>query len=191
MNVDKIIVRAVLSTLAAIGVLLVFMISALCLIYPSTMARMTYDFGMESSSIHFSERVYKTTHDVEYIAFATDVAIEDGNGKKIRSCGEKLIQDENFQTFCQGRAEKYEQFIYSKVCQETYKQGDADEAIELAFSGLHGGFPEGNGVISLLMLSKASEDTQTVDSIVEKLRALSVEGEDSARLLATLELVNN
>ncbi len=189
MDVDKIIARAVLSTLAAIGVLLVFMISALCLIYPSTMARMTYKFGMESSSIHFSERVYKTTRDVEYIAFATDVAIEDGNGEKIRSCGEKLIQDDGFEALCRGRSAKYEQFIYSKVCQEAYKQGDADEAIELAFSGLHGGFPEGNGVISLLMVSKASEDAQTVNDIVEKMKGLAVEGEDGERLSSALALV--
>ena len=79
MGVDKVILRAFLSTLAAFAILLLFMFAALTLVYPQTMMELTYSMGMESSSIHFAEQSYKRSNDVYYIAYATEVAIGEEN----------------------------------------------------------------------------------------------------------------
>ena len=92
MSVDRVILRAFFSTLLSIFALLIFMIAAMVVIYPQTMMQLTYDLGMESSSIYFAETSYKRTHEVYYIAYATEVAIGDEDNGKIVSCGEKLIK---------------------------------------------------------------------------------------------------
>ena len=51
MSVDKVILRAALSTLAAILILFAFMILSLTYIFPSTMMGITYDLGMDGASI--------------------------------------------------------------------------------------------------------------------------------------------
>ncbi len=190
MSVDKVILRAALSTLAAIGTLLVFIIVGLCALFPSTMMGITYDLGMESSSIHFAERAYKNSDDVYFIAYATEVAIQDENFEKIVSCGERFIADEEFESYCGTKNEGYEQFIYGQVCVSKYKRGAKDEAIELACDSLDGKFPKYNALIAVLAVSLEEEDVETVDKIRQRLQTLVVEGEDAAYLNATLDILN-
>lgn len=204
MGVDKVILRAFLSTLAAIAVLLVFMFSALTIIYPQTMMELTYNMGMESSSIHFAERSYKRSDEVYYIAYATEVAIGDGNNSKIISCAEKLITDEDFDTYCErrdkeineGKTEEekvqtsYKQYIYGQYCVATYNKGDKQKAVERAFELIGKEFPYNNAVVALAVTAKGESDTETLDMIKGKMNILQGELDDTTYLEKVLTLLN-
>ncbi len=190
MSVDKIILRAFLSTLAAIGALLLFMILSLCIVFPSTMMEFTYKMGMEKSSIHFAERAYRESDDVYYIAYATEVAIEEERSKKILSCGEKLLADAGFEGYCVKKGEGYKQFVLGQVCLAKYEREDKAAAIELAYSSLQGSFPENNALAALLVRAIEQEDKSSIESIQKKLITLSVEGEEKAYLDKALGAAN-
>ncbi len=190
MSVDKVILRAFLSTLAAIGVLLVFMVGALCAVFPSTMMEMTYDLGMESASIHFAERAYDSSEDIYYIAHATETAIQKENATKIVACGERFIQDTDFPKFCGEKGEDYRQFIYGQVCISKYESGAKAEALALACQAIdEGRFPQNNALIAVLVTSFAHEDAATVQAVKDKLLTLRAEGEEGAYLQETLSAI--
>ena len=192
MNVDKVIVRAILTTLAAIGVLLVFIVVALCAIFPSTSMRSTYDMGMESSCIHFAERAYKGSHEIYYIAYATEVAIEEDKTEKIATCGEQFISDENFEEYCSLKGENYKQFIYGQVCVSKYDNGETEEAVALAVESLNGGFPEGNALVAVLLSAMKAEDSETLALIKDELLQLQDDlGTNNAYLKMTLNLIGD
>ena len=191
MGVDKVILRAFLTTLAAIGVLLVFIVAGLCLLFPSTSMRITYDMGMESSCIHFAERAYQGSHEIYYIAYATEVAIEDDKTEKIAACGEKFIVDENFEVYCSLKGENYRQFIYGQVCVSKYDKGEKEESVALAVASLHDGFPEGNALVAVLLAALKAEDEATVGLIATKLVEIQGQIGVNAYLEKTLSLLNN
>ncbi len=188
MGVDKVILRACLTTLAAIGALLLFMFTTLSLFFPSTMMVIAYDMGMESSSIRFAERAYESSEDIYYIAYATEVAIEDKEQDKIISCGEKLIEHEKFLAYCEERGGGYEQLIYRQVSVSKYKAGDGEGAIRLAYDSLKGDFPENNALVAVLMTAIYRTDVTVIEWGVEKLSALQVEGEAATYVNEVLQL---
>ncbi len=186
MGVDKVILRACLSTLAAVAALLLFMFVALCAFFPSTMMVVAYDMGMEGTSVRFAERAYKNNGDVYYIAYATEVAIEDKARGKIVSCGEKLIKDEEFAVYCEQKGEEYERLIYRQVCVSKYEQGDGEGAVQLAYDSLKGGFAEDNALVAVLMKAISRTDLTVVAWGVEKMEGLQVQGTDATRLSEVL-----
>ncbi len=183
MSVDKVILRAFLSTLAAIGTLFLFMIIALCAVFPSTMMEVTYNLGMENSSIHFAERAYKGSEDIYYIAYATEVAIEEGKNGKIVSCGEKFIEDKAFAGYCQRKGDSYSQFIYGKVCVSKYLKGDKQAAIDFAKGTLSGAFPKNNALVAVLITAIEQKDTDTVTTIREEISGMSIDRADDMQYL--------
>ena len=191
MGLDKIILKAFWTTLAAIGVLLLFVVGGLCVAFPSTSMEIAYDIGMESSCIHFAERAYKGSHDIYYIAYATEVAIEEDKTSKIISCGEKFIKDENFEQHCALKGENYRQFIYGQVCVSKYEKGDKNEAVELAYTSLDGAFPAGNALVAVLFSSLRAKDQETIDLIKTKLHTISVTDADNEYLQKTLAMVDD
>ena len=190
MSVDKVILRAFLTTLAAIGALLVFIVVALCAIFPSTSMQITYNMGLESSCIHFAERAYRGSHEIYYIAYATEVAIEDDKTEKIADCGEKFIADENFEEYCSLKGESYKQFIYGQVCVSKYDKGEKEGSVALAVESLNGEFPEGNALVAVLLTALKAEDSATVALIEEKLVQLQAQIGANAYLEKTLNLIN-
>ncbi len=193
MGVDKIILRAFLSTLAAIFTLIAFMFLALIAFFPSTMMEISYDMGMESSSIRYAERAYKNSEDVYYIAYATEVAIEEDKQGKILSCGEQFIAHEDFANYCENKGEKqeeYKQFIYAQVCLSKYEAGDAQGAIELASASLEEGrFAQGNALVAVMIKSLEKEDVTAQESILQILEGLQVAERDQAYLNAAKNLL--
>lgn len=170
MGVDKVILRAVLSTLAAVALLIVFLLVALVGFYPSTMMEITYKLGMDSQSIRFAERAYKRSGDVYYIAYATEVAIGIDCYGKIDACGEKFIADEEFLEYCQAENGAYEQYIYGQVCVAKYEEEKADEAVMRAFELIgQNAFPKHNAVVAVLVTALSENDTQTVEKIKGKM----------------------
>lgn len=178
MSVDKVILRAILSTLAAIVLLVAFMFVALIGLFPSTMMEITYDLGMEESSIKYAERAYKRGESIKFIAHATTVAIELDDYAKIDAYGEKYVTDEEFPSYCleiredAAAAESYRQYVHGQVCVAKYKCGNTAAAVTRAFE-LNGiAFPEGNAVIAVLLEANSNNDVQTVETIKGKMIAL-------------------
>lgn len=200
MGVDKVILRAFLSTLAAIAILFTFMLTALVCVYPQTMMEITYDLGMETPSIWFAEEAYKRTDDVGYIAHATEVAIGESKHEKVVECGERLIKDDGFADYCaekdEAMAEKvtsgYDEYIYGKICVSMYAQGKKDEAVTRAFELTGKAFPKNNAVVALIVTAKNAGDTATLDKIKGKMEQLNdsiPEGADKTYLGEVLALV--
>ena len=191
MELDKVIVRAFLATLAAIFTLMAFTVLGLCVLFPSTSMELAYDLGMGKSCIHFAERAYKGTDEVYFIAYATEVAIEEDSSSKIVSCGEKFIEDEDFEQYCELKGANYAKFIYGKVCVSKYECGDKSGAVALAYESLQGAFPQGNALVAVLLSSLKQNDIETVEAIKTKLQGISVEGDDSVYLQNVLAMLED
>ncbi len=199
MGVDKVIVKSILSTLAAIGLLFAFMLVSLISFFPATMMELTYDLGMDASSIHFAERAYDWSGNEKFIAHAMETAIGIKDTKKIEECGEKLIQDDKFQAYCAERNEKlgeditltYESYVFGQVYVAKYENGDKTEAVLLAFEKTVG-FPEGNAVLAVTYRALLRADAETVNLIREKMEELNVDAlseEDKACFTAAWQLL--
>ena len=185
MSVDKIILRAILSTLAAIGILIGFAFVMLVVAFPATTMEMAYDLGMENSCVRNAERAYKRKNDIYFIAYATDVAIGADNYKKTVSCGKKMIVDEEFAGYCAQKDEEYalyaeendivgitfdyEQYIYGNVCVAEYKLGDKQTAVIDAFEYTEG-FKKNNAVVAVYYAARGENDQTTVSQIGEKMK---------------------
>ncbi|MBE7101266.1 MAG: hypothetical protein E7364_06620 [Clostridiales bacterium] len=201
MGVDKVILRAFLNTLAAIGILILFLFAALCTFYPSTMMKLTYDLGMESASIHFAERAYKDSDDIYYIAYATEVAIGEGKDGKIDTCGERFIEDDEFHAYCLEKDEElggsvngtYEQYVCGQVCIAKYCRGDKEEAVECAFEWKGESFQQNNAVVAVLITALQAGDSATAQMIKGKMEQIeaSVSDTDRAYFDRTLGLIKN
>ena len=177
MRVDKVILRAALSTLAATVILFACMLGGLCLFYPSTMMNITYDLGMDASAVHHATRAYKRLDDVSYIAFATEVSIGMEDYEKIKTCGWQFIEDDGFGTYCQeknaelpeGAVGTYEQYIYGQVCCAEYRVGDKTKAVEEAFGAIGTTFPQNNAVVAVMLVALRAEDETTINLIKTKM----------------------
>ena len=174
LDMDKVAVKAFLSSLAAIGMLFVFMFCALCALFPSTMMELTYNMGMEASAIRFAERAYKDNDEIYFIAYATEVALEESKNDKIVSCGERFIFDDEFDEYCQIKGGHYREFIIGRVCVEKYKEGDKQGAVSLAYETLNGVFSEGNAMVALLFEVKKNNDAETLLVMKTKIEEINL-----------------
>ena len=200
MSWDKVVKSAALSTLAAVGLLLAFMLSALSLIFPSTLMKMSYKLGMDKSSISFATTAYERTGEVYYIAYATEVAIGSDMEKKIVSCGESFISDDEFASYCERENKNlpadatgtYEQYVYTQVCVAMYELGNKDAAVMRAFELVGNGFPRNNPVAALVVMANKESDTQTVQKIkgsLENLQKAELSEVDTAYLTEILAFI--
>lgn len=192
MNVDKIILKAFLGTIGAIGALFVFLFVALVGIYPETMQEMTYDLGMDTPCIWFAERTYKRHGKIEDIAFAMEVAIADGNHKKTISCGQKVVNDDEFAGYCQKKTEQifasvegreneeelrkilgeYDEYVYGQICVSQYELNQKQKAIDNAVFWTGNAFPKNNAIVRLLIEARKDTDTETVNTLIEKMNLI-------------------
>ena len=196
MRVDKVILRAALSTIAAILGLIVFAICALAVIYPSTMMEITYDLGMDKLSIANAKQAYKRSGEIYYAAFAMEVAISIDDYERIQSCGELMADDDEFVAYCKDKDEKmnlgdtgsYEQYIYGQICLAVYRQGDEEQAVDKAFAYLDGTFPMNNALVTILVTAMVENDDATVEYVEEKMTETqaTVSAQDKAYFEQTL-----
>ena len=196
MGVDKVILKAFLSTLLAALLLMIFLIGGIALLFPQSMMRIAYNLGMEETAVFFAEASYSRTDEVYYIAYATEVAMEDDNTQKVIECGEQLIAHKEFSSYCaeknEGAAENvagYDQYIYGRVCIAKYDSGDKNGAVSLAFEGIGDSFPKNNAVVAVLIKAAKKGDEKTVALIKEKmLQMQEIPESDSEYFAATLAL---
>ena len=162
---DKVILRAALKTLAAIGVLLATMMFALCLIFPSTMMHITYDLGMDGASVNYAMRAYRRAPDINYVAHATETAIGADKDAEIEYCGLKFIEHEDFALYCQSRDAEvegnglYKQYIYGNIAVAQYRMGKKHAALNTALSALDANqFPVNNAFFALAITACMEQD---------------------------------
>ncbi len=180
MGFDKVILRAILNTLAAVAVLFVFLFSTLIIFFPSTMMKFTYNMGMDAASISYARREYKRTDEIYFIERATRTAIGLGDAEKIFSCGTAFIADDDFALYCEqrnayeteGAIGGYEQYIYAQVCVSEYALGRKTEAVERAFGFIKDSFPVQNPAAAVLVKALVKKDVQTVELIKGKMEQL-------------------
>ncbi len=182
---DKVILKAVFSTLMAIIVLCGVMTAALVFIYPSTMMGLAYDVGLDNASAWFAGRAYNQLDNVYYIAFATEVSIGTGDMEKIDEYGSKFILDESFGEYCSrmdeqtsGIGNSYAQYVYGQVCMAKYRLGKGEEAVELSFSINEDCFPPKNAAAAVLLIAlqrNGQEDLPFIENILARLKVLQEE----------------
>ena len=184
MRVDKVIARAALSTVAAILLLCAMMIATLCLAFPQTVMKLTYDLGMDGASVKFATIAYeRSENNVYYIAYATEVAIGAEDYENVRSCGKTFVQDkEAFKAYAAERDKSmnaesgaYEQYVYGKICVAEYRLGDKQTALLDASGYLQGKFPANNALIALLLEAIKSGDKETATAVLNTMQTLKSE----------------
>ena len=98
MRIDKVMLKAFISTLSAIILLFAFMFGVIALAFPSTMMELSYDFGRDETSIRYAQRAYDWFDDTYYMAYAMEVAIGSDNQEMIEKCGEIVVEDDAYFT---------------------------------------------------------------------------------------------
>lgn len=195
MRLDKVIVKAALSTLGAVLALLVILLAALSLIFPQTMMEFTYSVGMEGASIHFAKCSYDRSGDVYYIAYAFETAVGAGDYANVDACGERLIADEDeFVSYCDARTQilpegatgTYQEYVYRQVCTAKYRCGNAQGAIERALQ-LCGEkrFARNNALVAVIVAAMGQKDGQTINGAIaamQSINAAELSAEDSEYL---------
>lgn len=176
MQLDKVILRAIGSTLAAIGILLLVMLLSCSFFFPSTLMNVACNLGMESVAVHYAERAYKLDDGAEYMAYAFSVSVENGNYKKVEKYGKKLIDNDEFEEYCALQDEEqseyyvgsYAQYVYGNTYAAQYRNGDKVGAIENAKAKTIS-FEKGNALARILIASLQAEDLETARTIYEEL----------------------
>ena len=182
MRIDKVMLKAFISTFSAIILLFAFMFSVIALAFPSTMMELSYDFGRDETSIRYAQRAYDWFDDTYYMAYAMEVAIGSDNQEMIEKCGEIVVEDDQY--FTQYCAEKqallsddmmrYEDYLYGKIAVAKYIQGKKEESVNYAFDSLKGGFPLDNAAVSVFYAAARNGDQETVNMIKGKMEEQQV-----------------
>ncbi len=185
MRIDKVILKAVLSTLMAIIVLCGVMLAALVFIYPSTMMNLTYGVGLDEASAWFADRAYKQNDRVYFIAYATEVAIGADDAEGIEKYGGAFIADKGFGEYCAEMdrntpgeyiSGNYAQYIYGQICVAKYRLDKKTEAVELAFSVNQTSFPENNAVVAVTLAAvQNGGDQDVLGNVLDKMQALKAQ----------------
>lgn len=182
MRVDKVILKAIISTVAAIVVLFAIMFGALAAAFPSTMMQLSYDFGQDESSIRYAERAYEWFDDTYYMAYAMEVAIGCDNQEKIEQCGLTVVADaEYFTQYCAEKdavqtTVKTDDYIYGKISVAKYALDKKEEAVNYAFDTLKGGFAVNNAALAVFYVAVSNNDLATVNMIKGKMEQQQAQG---------------
>jgi hypothetical protein len=194
MNIDKVVLRAIVSTLCAIAILCLCAFGVAALVYPSTMMKISYAVGNDVGAMKYAYRAYESTDEVYYVAFATEVAVGMDKPEDVDYYGSKFVaDDERFETYCLEIDAKYgyeqgtyERYVNGCLAVAKYELGKKDEAKAFAFGTLNGGFKENNAVVALFFAAWQAGDIETVEGVVQDLRGLTVTDEADSNYLSSL-----
>ena len=187
MQMDKVILRAILSTLAAIGVLIAIMALVCAFLFPSTLMTLSYNLGMEKSAVRYAERAYKRDGGAYYVACAFEISVGEGKDADIEKFGEELIQNAEFLDYCKKIDEdapetvtgSYAQYVYGNTYAAEYRNAKTAEekiaAFDKAFACVEG-FPQNNAVVKVLLSALRRGDLTSADYALNGMLALRVNG---------------
>ncbi len=136
------IVKTALITLASIFAVFLIVFGALSMFSPLTLAKVFDGTGGYSSSIHFYEKHYKKTGDIEDLAILALKINQDIDAPLAEQYLEELINHEEFYEFCakDGKPLASEEFYKSEYAVALVKNGKFDRALVVAdkFVGKNG-----------------------------------------------------
>ena len=184
MHWNVLIRKTVVSTLIGVLVLLALMIGVLSLFFPQTMMRITYDMGMDKASVGFALTAYDRFGAVDYVGFAANTALKADMHERAEMCIERLLDDEDFDDYCERRNEErkgealnalFQDYYPRQLCLSIYWQGDGNRAIDRAVELIGDSFAEGNPFI--MVANRAIRDeqagAQTLQYAYEKMDDIS------------------
>lgn len=195
MKLDKVIVRTIVSTLCAIVVLCVSSVLFASFVFPSTMMSISYKLGNDSGAMKYAYTSYTRTSEVVYIAYATEVAFGVDSDEDIVRYGEQFVSDGDFTEYCaqvdtnSGATEgAYRQYVYGRLVVSEYSLGEKEKAFSYALEAIGGGFAKNNALVALLFEAMVTNDSETIERVVLKMRDLrsTLEGEDELYLTSLL-----
>ena len=158
-RVDRIIVKSVISTVAAALTLLVILFGVLVLAFPHTMMDLTYSLGMDKACVNYSVKSYERFDVIEYIAKGADTALAAKLYDKADQCLESLVADEDFEEFCSQKNQAvvdglsevdYRGYYLRQLCVAKYRAGKGIAAVDRACGLLNGSFVSGNPLVAVL-----------------------------------------
>ena len=172
MKLDRVIIRTIVNTLCAIFVLCGLLFLSASLVFPSAMMGVAYKLGDDNGAMKYAYTAYSRTGYVDYIAFATDVALGVDNDEEIAYYGELFINDEKFLQYCSDTDElygkpsgSYYKYVYGKVVVAFYELGETQKAFDYAMQSVSGGFEENNALVALFIQSLVRGDEQTAEKV--------------------------
>ena len=184
---DKVILRAILSTLAAIGVLIALLALTCAFLFPSTLMTISYNLGMEKSAVRYAERAYKQDGGAYYLACAFEISVGEETYSDVEKFGRKLIQNKEFDEYCSRMDEEaaqtvtgsYAQYVYGNTYAAAYRNAktpsEKQQAIDEAFACVNSGFPRNNAVFKMVIVVLRSQDATATEYTLEKMLALQTE----------------
>ena len=180
MKLDRVIVRTILNTLCAILVLCSILFLSASFVFPSAMMKVAYKLGDDDSAMKYAYTAYSRTNFVDYIAFATDVALGVDSDEEVAKYGELFISDEKFLECCSETdtlynmpAGSYYKYIYGKVVVALYNLNEKQKAFDYAMQSVSGGFEENNALVALFIQALVGGDAQTVAKVETEFLKLS------------------
>ena len=179
MRVDKVILKAALSTLAAIAILLSVMAAACFAFFPATVMEISYNVGWTETAVENAERAYKQSGDVSFLAFAFEVSVSNGDDKSTEKYGLKLIAHEDFASYCTAEDENvgaiaggYASYVHGKTYAAMYRNGKTQQAVDLAFEQVQTSFVRNNPVVRVLLSALQKNDMRAGALIHQRLVAI-------------------
>jgi len=184
MRWNALIRKTVVSTLIGVLVLLALMFGVLSLFFPQTMMRITYDMGMDRASVGFALTAYDRFGAVDYVGFAADTALKAEMHERAEMCIERLLDDEDYNDYCErkngdregdGMYTTFQEFYPRQLCLAIYWQGEGNRAGDRALEFIDSGFAEGNPFI--MIANRAIRDkgagAQTLQYAYSKMEELA------------------
>ena len=165
MRIDKLIWKTVVSTLIATLVLLTAMFGILSLFFPQTMMKITYSMGMDKASVDFSATAYERFGVVDYAAYGADVALLSNLHTQAEDCLERLLADEEFESYCEKKNEALtgenrnttmQAYYRRQLCLSIFWQGDGERAVSRSLELMGDSFAEGNPLIEVIRYARLS-----------------------------------
>ncbi len=191
---SKLIAKTILNTLLGIlaGVVLIW--GVISLAFPGLLVEPTKNMGMIKVSAWYAASSYVRTGDLDDLAEATEMCIYTSNEKQIVKYGSIFIRMDGFDEYCASRNETYgsdyKQYIYGHLSVSYYHLGQADKAVETAFSALPETFESNNAVYALTLEALSAKDKETCILIRQELFAIGVgNSADYTRVLGWLNAV--
>lgn len=162
MRMDKLIWKTVISTLVATLVLLTAMFGILSLFFPQTMMKITYTMGMDKASVNFSETAYQRYGVVDYVGYGADVALGAGLHSQAETFLEKLIADDEFESYCEKKNERLtgeqanttlQAYYRRQLCLSILWQGDGERAVNRSLELMGDSFAAGNPLVEVILFA--------------------------------------
>ncbi len=180
----ELVIKTVLITLASVLGVFLLVFGALALFSPLTLAKLFDGTGGYSSSIHFYERHYDKTGDIEDLAVLALKINADIDTELAEEYFEKLVTDQSFDEFCanaEGGELSNKQFYLGKYATVLVKNSKLDKALELAKEFVNeNGYTSYNPYTVLLIELGESFSADELNAIKENIKGYGEASSDIA-----------